>query len=191
MAVWSLCLSFFLLFALDAAGATPLNGTSNGTTPLNGTSNETIDLYTKIDGKCAPTGGCLWSAYDCRCFRFFSCGTSWIDAEKQCLDYNGHLASVHTNAEYTFIQNLIKSQTRASTEAWIGGYGSVSERSWLWNDGSKMNLEIWAPGQPEHKLWKENCIGMNYDCSEKWNNYKCDRKMGFVCSRMRNLNGEC
>ncbi|XP_058624419.1 snaclec botrocetin subunit alpha-like isoform X2 [Onychostoma macrolepis] len=110
------CLSFFLLFALDAAG----------TTPLNGTSNETIDLYTKIDGKCAPTGGCLWSAYDCRCFRFFSCGTSWIDAEKQCLDYNGHLASVHTNAEYTFIQNLIKSQTRASTEAWIGGYGSVS-----------------------------------------------------------------
>ncbi|XP_058624420.1 ladderlectin-like isoform X3 [Onychostoma macrolepis] len=129
MAVWSLCLSFFLLFALDAAGATPLNGTSNGTTPLNGTSNETIDLYTKIDGKCAPTGGCLWSAYDCRCFRFFSCGTSWIDAEKQCLDYNGHLASVHTNAEYTFIQNLIKSQTRASTEAWIGGYGSVSSFS--------------------------------------------------------------
>ncbi|KAF4115190.1 hypothetical protein G5714_002679 [Onychostoma macrolepis] len=162
-----------------------------GATPLNGTSNGTIDLDTKTGGKCAPTCDCKWSAYECRCYRFFSCGTSWIDAEKQCLDYNGHLASVHTNAEYTFIQNLIKSQTRASTEAWIGGYGSVSERSWLWNDGSKMNLEIWAPGQPDHKLWKENCIGMNYDCSEKWNNYKCDRKMGFVCSRMRELNGEC
>ncbi|XP_016113499.1 galactose-specific lectin nattectin-like [Sinocyclocheilus grahami] len=87
----------------------------------------TTALDTKIDGKCASTCDCQWSEYKCRCFRFFTCQTSWIDAEKQCLDYNGNLASVHTHAEYTFIQNLIKSQTQASTEAWIGGYGSVSK----------------------------------------------------------------
>ncbi|XP_042610685.1 ladderlectin-like isoform X4 [Cyprinus carpio] len=165
MAVWPLCLSFFLLFALDASEAAPLNGTSNGTLTLLGS--ETCESE--------------WSAYKGRCFRFFNYQHSWIDAEKQCLGYDGNLASVHRNEEYTFIQDLIKSHTQASTEAWLGGYDAVSEGTWLWSDGSNMNIQIWAPNQPDNYNGNENCLVMNYQPSNNWNDNPCYDKKPFVC----------
>uniref|UniRef100_A0A9J7ZY89 C-type lectin domain-containing protein n=2 Tax=Cyprinus carpio TaxID=7962 RepID=A0A9J7ZY89_CYPCA len=167
MAVWPLCLSFFLLFALDASETTPLNGTSNEAAPLNGTSNETCERG--------------WSAYNGRCFRYFNLLYSWVEAEKQCLGYDGNLASVHRNEEYTFIQDLIKSHTQASTEAWLGGYDAVSEGTWLWSDGSNMNIQIWAPDQPDNYNGNENCLVMNYQPSSNWNDNPCYDKWPFVC----------
>lgn len=35
------------------------------------------------------------------------------------------------------------------------------EGTWLWSDGSKLNIEIWAPEQPDNYNGKENCLGMN------------------------------
>lgn len=177
MAVWPLCLSFFLLFALDASEATLLNGTCNGTMDTNCTK----VLDTKLDGPCVSTCDSGWSLYNCRCFRFYNLQRSWSDAEKMCLGYDGNLASVHSYEEYVFIQNLIKSQTQASTETWIGGNDCVSDNAYFWSDGSKMNIEIWAPGQPDHTGGKEHCIGMNYGDSANWNDFTCDLKLALVC----------
>ncbi|XP_052407510.1 galactose-specific lectin nattectin [Carassius gibelio] len=167
MAVWPLCLSFFLLFALDASEAAPLTGTGDGTCPL------------VRQATCETESG--WSAYEGRCFRFFNFQRSWIDAEKQCLGYDGNLASVHSYDEYTFIQDLIKSQTQASTLSWIGGYDAVSEGNWLWSDGSKLNLEIWAPPQPDNWNGVEHCLEMNYHSLSNWNDQLCHEKRPFVC----------
>uniref|UniRef100_A0A9J7ZCG1 C-type lectin domain-containing protein n=1 Tax=Cyprinus carpio carpio TaxID=630221 RepID=A0A9J7ZCG1_CYPCA len=176
MAVWPLCLSFFLLFALDASEATLLTGTSGEAEPPEDTSDETCE------------SGSGWSAYNGRCFRFFNFLHSWIDAEKQCLGYDGNLASVHSYEEYTFIQDLVKSQTHASTTTWLGGYDAVKEGTWLWSDGSKLNLEIWAPGEPNNYNRNENCIVMNYQSLSNWNDYSCDVEKPFVCvKKWRNL----
>uniref|UniRef100_A0A8C1NTK1 Galactose-specific lectin nattectin-like n=1 Tax=Cyprinus carpio TaxID=7962 RepID=A0A8C1NTK1_CYPCA len=165
MAVWPLCLSFFLLFALEASEAEPLTGTGDGTCTL--VRHETCESE--------------WSAYNGRCFRFFNYQHSWIDAEKQCLGYDGNLASVHSYEEYTFIQDLVKSQTHASTTTWLGGYDCVKEGTWLWSDGSKLNIEIWAPEQPDNYNGKENCLGMNQYPSNNWNDYSCADEKPFVC----------
>ncbi|KAK2915836.1 hypothetical protein Q8A67_000210 [Cirrhinus molitorella] len=181
MAVWPLCLSFFLLFALDASEAAPLNGTCNGTMGANCTEapqNPAMTLV-KIDRECVSTCDSGWSAYNCRCFRFFNLQRSWTDAEKMCLGYDGNLASIHTHEEYAFIQKLITSQIQTSAEAWIGGYDIDSQLIWFWSDGSKMNLEMWAPGQPDQT--KENCIGINYGDSGNWNNFQCHLQRAFVC----------
>ncbi|XP_073689229.1 galactose-specific lectin nattectin-like [Garra rufa] len=184
MAVQPLCLFFFLLFVLDASEAAPLNDTCNGTMGTNcteATQTPATTLDTKTDRMCVSICNYGWTAHDCRCIRVFNAKLSWINAEKICLRYNGNLASVHSYREYAFIQNLIKSQNHKFTEAWIGGNDAVSKGTWLWSDGSKMNLHIWAPGQPDNP--NENCIGMNFDSTKNWNNYYCDRPMAFVCMK--------
>ncbi|XP_052407491.1 galactose-specific lectin nattectin-like isoform X1 [Carassius gibelio] len=185
MAVWPLCLSFFLLFALDASEATPLNGTSNETALLTGISDEAAPLNCRSNGTCTlvrqATCESGWSAYEGRCFRFFNFQRSWIDAEKQCLGYDGNLASVHSYEEYIFVQFMIKSQTQAATPSWIGGYDAVSEGTWLWSDGSKLDQEIWAPSQPDNTNRNEHCLMMNYQPSSNWNDNPCHVKKPYVC----------
>ncbi|XP_059403948.1 ladderlectin-like isoform X2 [Carassius carassius] len=165
MAVWPLCLSFFLLFALDASEAAPLNCRSDGTCTL-------------VRQETCESG---WSAYKGRCFRFFNFPRSWIDAEKQCLGYDGNLASVHSYEEYIFVQIMIKYQTQETTESWIGGYDAVSEGTWLWSDGSKLDQEIWAPGQPDNSNRNEHCLMMNNQPSSNWNDNPCHIKKPYVC----------
>lgn len=41
--------------------------------------------------------------------------------QKYCMASKAHLASIHSPAEYAFIQQLVRSQTHAYTRAWIGG----------------------------------------------------------------------
>uniref|UniRef100_A0A8C2C835 C-type lectin domain-containing protein n=1 Tax=Cyprinus carpio TaxID=7962 RepID=A0A8C2C835_CYPCA len=68
-----------------------------------------------------------WSAFGCRCFKFFSNSQTWINAEKICQDFDGHLASIHSHVEYVFIQNLIRYTTNQATKAWIGGHDAVHQ----------------------------------------------------------------
>ncbi|ROL48487.1 Ladderlectin [Anabarilius grahami] len=80
--------------------------------------------------------------------------------QKLCLDYDGNLASVHSHVEYMFLQNLVRHETQGATRTWIGGYDAAEEGVWLWSDGTKMNYQIWSPGQPDnHK--NEHCLEMN------------------------------
>ncbi|XP_026103534.1 galactose-specific lectin nattectin-like [Carassius auratus] len=120
-----------------------------------------------------------WSAFRCRCFKFFSNSQMWINAEKTCQDFNGHLASIHSHEEYVFIQNLIRYTTNGATRAWIGANDAVHEGVWLWSDGSKFNYQIWSPGEPNDDK-NEDCLEMNYT-NGNWNDLKCYYKMPFVC----------
>ncbi|CAM4272245.1 unnamed protein product [Leuciscus chuanchicus] len=90
-------------------------------------------------------------------------GKKRCGCKKLCLQFDGNLASVHSHDEYTFIQNLIRSETQATTRAWIGGNDAVHEGVWLWSDGSEMNFQIWSPYQPDN-LHGQNCLEMNFDC---------------------------
>uniref|UniRef100_W5KHK7 C-type lectin domain-containing protein n=1 Tax=Astyanax mexicanus TaxID=7994 RepID=W5KHK7_ASTMX len=60
-----------------------------------------------------------WSRFGSRCFRVFTSSTTWTASEQNCVAMGGHLASVHSSEEYTFILNLLLSVT--NNAAWIGG----------------------------------------------------------------------
>ncbi|XDV11353.1 hypothetical protein PO909_000316 [Leuciscus waleckii] len=107
-----------------------------------------------------------------------------LPLQKFCLQFDGNLASVHSHDEYTFIQNLIRYATQATTLAWIGGHDAVHEGVWLWSDGSEMNFQIWSPGNPNndnHGGILEHCLEMNYDTDGNWNDDVCSRNRPFVC----------
>ncbi|XP_056124458.1 galactose-specific lectin nattectin-like [Rhinichthys klamathensis goyatoka] len=121
-----------------------------------------------------------WSAFRCRCFKFYNNAQTWINAEKFCLDYEGNLASAHSHDEYRFIQDLIRYETDASTKSWIGGNDGGHEGVWLWTDGTKMNFQYWLPGEPDNANGNEHCLEMNFG-NGHWNDEVCSQKKPFVC----------
>lgn len=52
------------------------------------------------------TEGCdhTWRKFHGHCYRYFSRRHTWEDAEKDCREHNGHLASIHSPAEQNFIR---------------------------------------------------------------------------------------
>ncbi|KAK9978876.1 hypothetical protein ABG768_020614 [Culter alburnus] len=156
MAVWTVYLSLGLLVALNA---------SVETRPVE---------KNKDCGTCASG----WSAYGCRCFRFFNKHETWSRAEYKCLSYGGNLASVHNHDEYMFIQRMIRQTTHASTRTWIGG--RCAEGHWIWSDGTRMTYQIWSPGEPNDHSY-EYCTEMNY-FNGNWNDVNCHAEKPYVCA---------
>ncbi|XP_051745573.1 galactose-specific lectin nattectin-like [Ctenopharyngodon idella] len=158
MAVWTVYLSLCFLVALNA-------------------SEETHPVESKDCGECWLG----WTAFGCKCFKYFSNQQTWAGAEKTCLDVNANLASVHFREEYVFLQNLVIYETQHTTRAWIGGHDAVEEGKWLWSDGTRMNFQIWSPGNPNNYAGTEHCLEMNYD-DGNWNDDKCSEFKPFVCA---------
>lgn len=54
----------------------------------------------------SDTEGCdhTWRKFHGHCYRYFSRRHTWEDAEKDCREHSGHLASIHSVAEQNFIR---------------------------------------------------------------------------------------
>jgi hypothetical protein len=65
------------------------------------------------DGLC-PAGG--WELFEGRCYLAVTSDATWADAEKDCNNKGGHLASIHSADERSFIYSL-----EPSNWLWIGG----------------------------------------------------------------------
>uniref|UniRef100_A0A8B9KM82 C-type lectin domain-containing protein n=1 Tax=Astyanax mexicanus TaxID=7994 RepID=A0A8B9KM82_ASTMX len=75
-----------------------------------------------------------WSQFGHRCFMIFKNSADWPASEENCVAMGGHLASVHSSEEHTFIVNLVLNAT-SSDSAWIGGSDTAQEGAWVWTDG--------------------------------------------------------
>lgn len=56
------------------------------------------------------TEGCdhTWRKFHGHCYRYFSRRHTWEDAEKDCREHSGHLASIHSPAEQNFIRGRLQ-----------------------------------------------------------------------------------
>ncbi len=70
------------------------------------------------DREC-PSG---WQLFEGRCYLLVESSATWADAEKDCNYKGGHLASVHSDDENSFIQSL-----NSSAYLWIGGTDAAVE----------------------------------------------------------------
>ncbi|XP_026137207.1 galactose-specific lectin nattectin-like [Carassius auratus] len=133
-----------------------------------------LGLLFALNASACETG---WSRHGNRCFKAFNGPKSWKDAEVRCLNSGGNLASVHSFKEQAFLKLLVSS----SKAFWIGGYDAVSEGTWFWSDGSKMNFHAWNSGEPNNK-YDEHCMETNYGAEGNWNDRKCTVELPFVCA---------
>ncbi|KAI5609591.1 hypothetical protein C0J50_9429, partial [Silurus asotus] len=103
-----------------------------------------------------------WSQFESRCFRIFRTSSNWMGAEQNCVKMNGHLASLHSKDEYTFLQDLVVSATGSNAETWLGATDVLQENVWVWTDGSAFDYRNWSAGQPDDFLQLEHCLEMNF-----------------------------
>ena len=68
---------------------------------------------------------------------------TWTDARQACLNMGGHLVTVTTAAENTFIFNLWPN-------GWIGLTDEAVEGTWRWVTGETYSWSNWNPGEPNN-----------------------------------------
>ncbi|XP_030267216.1 ladderlectin-like isoform X2 [Sparus aurata] len=131
----------------------------------------------------AKTGSCSagWAKFGSRCFNFISSEKTWVEAERYCLRFGTNLASVHSQEEYEFVQEVVRGTTGRFPQAWLGANDAVKDGAWLWSDGSKFYDGFWAEFEPNNYMSKERCVVMNLSAFLLWGDVSCDLRRPFVC----------
>ena len=96
-----------------AAGTTTVY-TTTATTTSRATTTATTTTGTPID---CPSG---WTEFRGHCYQLSSFYAPWADAEEDCKNKGGHLASIHSEAERLFIYGY-------ANDIWIGASDSAVE----------------------------------------------------------------
>ncbi|XP_003729542.1 perlucin-like protein [Strongylocentrotus purpuratus] len=128
-----------------------------------------------------------WSLFGRNCYRFFSPKVNWQTAHDACQDLGADLVSIHDEAENAFAFALIltddgKKPTSWSAFAWIGLH--QPNEPFVWSDGSCLNYENWAPGQPDDARGGEDCGHLrNYGPPGSWNDLGCNNRIGYICKK--------
>ena len=110
---------------------------------------------------------------------------SWSDARSACSTLAGpdgrsaDLPSVHSQAEEELLTTSILSQT--GQNVWLG-LARGGDGAFSWVDGSGLDYEFWADGEPNGSGSDgEDCVELYTVWGGKWNDAACSDYKGVVC----------
>ncbi len=113
-------------------------------------------------------------------YEYYHLGTSWDQAYMICEKKGGHLVSVNSQEENTFVKNL---SAKYDTYCWLGFTDLHQEGNWYWITGESVNYSNWNSGEPNNTNNCENYAYM-FSNSGLWNDtslYGSNQYTGFIC----------
>ncbi|XP_078496274.1 C-type Lectin CRL-like [Lissotriton helveticus] len=128
--------------------------------------------------RCPVCGIQDWGRVGNTCYKLFNSRVSYASAELSCRRRisGGRLASIHSSGENQVLVGLFPCGVPS---AWVGGLYLQQGKSFIWTDGSDINYQNWAPGEPNNINGKEFCMEMYK--SGKWNDLFCYTQRVFIC----------
>lgn len=113
-------------------------------------------------------------------YLLFDKNTTWTEAQEICKQYGGHLATIESTNENTFIKNFLQGGKRG----WYYLGGQKSNGDWKWLNGTAINTVTWDDSAPNWDgtnlmMYKSDgsCVGL---CNSYYPENDID-KIGFVC----------
>ncbi|RCN36227.1 lectin C-type domain protein, partial [Ancylostoma caninum] len=132
------------------------------------------------------------------CYKSFV-NAAFDQAETVCSSIGGHVASIHSDEENTFVSSLTHMGIEYRNEkqlTWIGlrKPNYPANATWAWTDGSDVDYFNWAHGKPADITGLQNCAQIYTDSLDKnpakdtdfrrWNDIQCSTSMrAYVCKK--------
>ncbi|XP_059973492.1 lithostathine-like isoform X1 [Mesoplodon densirostris] len=123
-------------------------------------------------------------AYASNCYALFITPKTWMGANMACQKRpSGHLVSVLSGSEGSFVASLVKNSLNTPSAVWIGLHDSSegSEGEWEWSNSDVLSYVAWendAPARPSPGYCGSLSRSSGY---MKWRDYKCCVKLPYVC----------
>ncbi|XP_034016314.1 ladderlectin-like [Thalassophryne amazonica] len=116
-----------------------------------------------------------WHSYEDNCFHLVNLSYAWNNAAFYCENLSSTLASVHSQKEYSFLQQL--TWKAGFLTAWIAGYRFQSH--WRWADGTVFDYNNWDGSNSYYY----ECLYLNSDGNKGWSSQQqCELLRPFICS---------
>ncbi|XP_002709743.1 regenerating islet-derived protein 3-gamma [Oryctolagus cuniculus] len=131
-----------------------------------------------------PSGS---KAYGYYCYAVFVTSKSWIEADLACQKRpSGHLVSVLSGAEASFVSSLIRSTVNSYRYVWIGLHDPTqgsepNGHGWEWSNSDVLNYAAWERN-PSTASDRGYCGSLSQSSGFlRWRDYNCDAQLPYVC----------
>ncbi|KAG8521174.1 Regenerating islet-derived protein 3-gamma [Galemys pyrenaicus] len=137
----------------------------------------------------SPRNGCPSGsmAYASHCYALFQTTKSWMDANMDCQrQESGHLVSVLSGSEASFVAALIRNSGISQSYVWIGLHDPTegsrpNAGGWEWSNSAILNYRAWErnpPTSPSSGYCGSVSRTSNF---KKWKDYDCEANLPYVC----------
>lgn len=119
---------------------------------------------------------CGAAMFEGRIYKLFDEKLSWYDAYGYCQKLGGHLLTITSADEQTFVENYNRANSCTQSQ-WLGAYRTATGFQWITDE--PFTYTNWYAGEPNNELSKESVV--EFPRSSKWNDQSPLRNFIFIC----------